>query len=309
MRESNTKRSMKVLLVWVAVCLVWGTVWLFIKLGLRDLPPVSFAGVRLTVAICVLLPFVVARRVKFPRHVRDRLLIAATGLLLLGVNYALLFWGAQFISSGLTAVLQAATPVFGLAFAHSFLPEERFTFAKLCALALGVAGVAVIFSDQLRVAGWSALVGSAAVACGALCVALAYVLVKAYGSHLDPLTLMLGQMLCAVVPLLTFGFAREGNPLTFHWTFTAIGSLLYLALVGSVAAFGLNYWLLRRVGAMKLLLMSIPEPLIAVVLGAALLRETITARTVIGGACILTSVALVLARRNPRLDDKKSTEY
>lgn len=289
---------MRVMIVWVVVCCVWGTVWLFIKLGLRDLPPVSFAGIRLAVAVAVLLPVVVARRKGFPKGVRDIAFVAGTGLLLLGLNYALLFWGAQFIPSGLTAVLQAATPVFGLAFAHLLLPEERFTLAKLGSLAIGVAGVAVIFSDQLRVAGWSALAGSAAVACGAVCVALAYVIVKARGSHLDPLTLMTGQMLSAMIPLLAFGFAREGNPLHFRWTPTATASLLYLALVGSVAAFGLNYWLLRRMGAMKLLLMSIPEPLIAVVLGALVLGETLTARTALGGALILASVALLLPRRD-----------
>jgi drug/metabolite transporter (DMT)-like permease len=288
---------MRVVLVWIVVCCVWGTVWLFIKLGLRDLPPVSFAGIRLAVAVSLLLPFVVARRKDFPRRGRDLAFVAGTGLLLLGANYALLFWGAQFIPSGLTAVLQAATPVFGLAFAHYLLPEERLTMAKLGALALGVAGVAVIFSDQLRVAGWAALAGSAAVAGAALCVALAYVVVKARGTHLDPLTLMTGQMLSAMIPLLAFGFAREGNPLHFRWTMTATTSLLYLALVGSVAAFGLNYWLLRRMGAMKLLLMSIPEPLIAVMLGAVVLEETLTARTALGGALILMSVALLLPRR------------
>jgi drug/metabolite transporter (DMT)-like permease len=288
---------MRVALVWVAVCCMWGTVWLFIKLGLRDLPPVSFAGIRLAVAVAVLLPVAVARRKGFPRRGRDLAFVAGTGLLLLGANYALLFWGAQFIPSGLTAVLQAATPVFGLAFAHHLLPEERFTLSKVGALALGVAGVGVIFSDQLRVAGWAALAGSAAIACGAVCVALAYVIVKARGSHLDPLTLMTGQMICAMIPLLAFGFIREGNPLHFHWTPRATASLLYLALVGSVAAIGLNYWLLRRMGAMKLLLMSIPEPLIAVVLGAVVFKESLTARTALGGALILTSVALLLPRR------------
>lgn len=298
---------MKLVLVWIAVCCVWGTVWLFIKLGLRDLPPVSFAGVRLAVAVTVLAPVVFARREKFPRRGRDLLFVAATGLLLLGLNYALLFWGAQFIPSGLTAVLQAATPVFGLAFAHRLLPNERFTAAKVAALAVGVAGVAVIFSDQLRVAGWAALAGSAAVAGAAACVALAYVIVKARGGGFDPVALMWGQMTTAMIPLLAFGYAREGSPLDFRWTPTAAASLLYLALVGSVAAFGLNYWLLRRMGAMPLLLMSIPEPLIAVLLGALVLGESLTARTALGGALILASVALLLPRRDTSHKDAAAT--
>jgi drug/metabolite transporter (DMT)-like permease len=291
---------MKVLLVWVVTCLIWSTVWLFIKLGLRDLPPVSFAGMRLLVAVAVLLPVVIVRRNRLPRSRRDLMLIAVTGLLLLGLNYGLVFWGAQYISSGLTAVLQAATPAFGLAFASYYLPGERITLLKLCALLIGIAGVALIFSNQLQLAGWLALLGCTAVIAGALCVAFAYVLVKAYGSHLHPTMLTAGQMLCALVPLLIFGSLKEGSPLAFHWTPMAVVSLLYLALAGSVAAFWLNYWLLKRMDATKVLLMSIVEPLLAVLLGAVVLGETLTGRALLGGVFILTSVALILSRRSAR---------
>lgn len=297
-RERIAGHSMKVLLVWVVVCFIWSTVWLFIKLGLKDLPPMSFAGIRLVVALLILLPIVFVRRVPLPRARRDLALVALTGFLLLGLNYGLLYWGAQYITSGLTAVLQAATPAFGLAFAHYFLPGERITLVKLGALALGVAGVAVIFSNQLRVAGWPALAGSAAVVGGAVCVAFAYVLVKARGNHLHPTALVTGQMLCGLVPLLAYGLAREGNPFSFNWTPAAVGSLLYLALAGSVTAFWLNYWLLRRMEATKVMLMAVVEPLIAVLLGAAVLGEAVTTRTLLGGACILLSVALVLTRRS-----------
>ena len=289
---------MKVLFVWVVTCLIWSTVWLFIKLGLRDLPPVSFAGIRLVVAVAALLPVIIVQRVRLPHKARDLVLIAVTGWLLLGLNYGLVFWGAQHISSGLTAVLQAVTPAFGLAFASHYLPHERITLLKLCALASGIAGVAIIFSNQLQVAGWQALLGCAAVVTGALCVALAYVLIKAYGSHLHPTVLTAGQMLCALVPLLIFGFAKEGSPLTFNWTLRAVVSLLYLALAGSVAAFWLNYWLLKRMDATKVLLMSIVEPLLAVLLGALVLGETLTGRTLLGGVCILFSVWLILLRRS-----------
>ena len=289
---------MRTLLVWLATCLIWSTVWLFIKLGLQDLPPVSFAGIRLAIAIAILLPVMVVRRIPLPRGRRDLVLIAITGLLLLSFNYGLLFWGAQYISSGLTAVLQAATPAFGLVFIHRFLPDERFTLSKLCAVSLGVAGVAVIFSDQLRIAGWRALLGCVAVAAGALCVAFAYVLVKAYGSHLHPTVLTTGQMLCGLVPLISFGFIREGSPLAFHWTPMAVASLLYLALAGSVAAFWLNYWLLKRMDATKVLAMALVEPLLALLLGAWVLGETLTTQALLGGACILTSIWLILTSRS-----------
>jgi drug/metabolite transporter (DMT)-like permease len=287
----------KVLFVWVAVCLIWSTVWLFIKLGVQDVPPLSFAALRLVIAVAILLPVMFIRRKPLPHGRADIALIAVTGLLLLGLNYGLLYWGAQFISSGLTAVLQAATPLFGLVLAHPIVPGERITFIKLLGIVVGIAGVAIIFSNQLQIGGWIAFIGSAAVFAGAACVALSYVLVKAYGSHLDPTTLITGQMVFALVPLIIVGFLTEGNPLALNWTPTAIVSLLYLAFAGSIAAFWLNYWLLARLDATKVMLMGIAETLLAVLLGAAVLDEALTTRTLIGGVLVLLSIWLVLSRR------------
>ena len=141
------------LVVWIVTCLIWSTVWLFIKIGVRDIPPVTFAAYRLAIALIVLVPITVAQRVGLPRARRDYVLIASTGVVLLGINYALLNWGIQFVSSGLTAVLQAMTPAFGMVFAHFMLRDERMTGVKAAALLLGVAGVAIIFSDQSRLRG------------------------------------------------------------------------------------------------------------------------------------------------------------
>ena len=87
------------LVVWAATCLIWSTVWLFIKIGVRDVPPVTFAVFRLAIALIVLVPITIARRTTLPGGRRDYLLIASTGVVLLGVNYALLNWGIQFVSS------------------------------------------------------------------------------------------------------------------------------------------------------------------------------------------------------------------
>ncbi len=283
---------MKILLIWTVTCLIWGSVWLFIKLGLQDLPPISFAGLRLLIAVTILLPVIAVRKISLPHKFNDFLLIAVTGLLLLGLNYGLVFWGAQYISSGLTAVLQAATPAFGLIFTTCFFPQERLTFKKVFALIIGVAGVAIIFSDQLQLTGGLTVLGCAAVVGGALCVALSYVLVKTYGAHLHPIILITGQMLCGMFPLLIFGFFKEGSPADFRWTSTAIFSLLYLALAGSIAAFGLNYWLLKRLDASKIMFMSIVQPLLAVLLGWIVLGETLVGRTIWGGLCVLLSIGL-----------------
>lgn len=123
---------MKILLVWTVTCLIWGSVWLFIKLGLQDLPPISFAGLRLLLAVTILLPVIAVRKISLPHEFNDYLLIAVTGLLLLGLNYGLVFWGAQYISSGLTAVLQAATPAFGLIFTTCFSSGTSYLQKGFC---------------------------------------------------------------------------------------------------------------------------------------------------------------------------------
>src|SRR5438034_1912806 len=174
------------LVVWWVTCLIWSSVWLFIKLGLRDLPPVTFAPVRLLVALAIMLPVLAIRRVPWPRQARDWYVVAVAGVLLLGVNYALLFWGAQFIPSGLTAVLQAMTPAFALVFGHFMLRDEPFTWKALGAIAVGVAGVALISWDELHVAGRAALLGCLAVTAASVVVGFAYAFVQRHRRSLTP---------------------------------------------------------------------------------------------------------------------------
>ena len=281
------------LLVWWITCLIWSSVWLFIKLGLRDLPPVSFAALRLVVALAVLLPILWWRGVRLPREARDWYVLAVAGILLLGVNYALLFWGAQFIPSGLTALLQSITPAFALVFGHVMLRDEPFTIRALGAIAIGVAGVALISRDQLHLAGRQALLGCAAVTAASAFVAFAYVFVKRHRRALRPEVLSAGQMLCAVGPMLIASALREGSPLGIHWTPLALGCLLYLALAGSIGGTWLNYWLLERMSATALLSMALVEPLIAVLLGWAFLQETLSATAAAGGLLVLCSIFMI----------------
>src|SRR5262245_22928683 len=153
---------MKARLVWLILCGIWGSTWLFIKLGLNDLPPLTFAGIRFLFASSILVAIILARGVRWPRKRSEWLVIAVVGWLQFSLNYGLVFWGEQRIPSGLAAVLQSTFPAFGLVIAHFYLPEERITLPKVIGVLMGIVGVAVIFSDQLSVAGHMALLGSIA---------------------------------------------------------------------------------------------------------------------------------------------------
>src|SRR5215216_4534390 len=170
---------MKARLVWLMLCGIWGSTWLFIKLGLEDLPPFTFAGIRFVIACLILFSIIRLRHIQLPRARADWILLAVTGILSFGLNYGLIFWGEQYISSGLAALLQATIPAFGLVFAHFHLPDERLSWSRIGGVVLGVCGVGVVFSNQLAIAGRQAVVGCVALIFGSMCAAYSNVLVKA----------------------------------------------------------------------------------------------------------------------------------
>ena len=280
--------------VWWAACLLWSAGWLFMKIGLADLPPLTFASLRLLLALSVLAVIVTARNEWRVLRSADLPAIALSGLLLLGVNYALTFWGAQYLPSALTSVLQATSPVFGFVIGTA-LGAERWSAARAIALPVGVIGVALVSRGQFS-AGREAGLGSAAVLGGAACAAIAYAIAKKRAAHLPPTVMVATQTAFAVAPLFALALVIEGTPFDLRWTGAAIGALIYLGIASSVVAFWLNYWLLKRVSATTVLSMALVQPLIAAVLGALVLGERFGPPAMIGGVLILLSAAIILRR-------------
>ena len=283
-----------VVLVWWVACLLWSAGWLFIKVGLRDLPPLTFAATRLSIAFAVLAAIVAFRQEWRALRRTDIPAIAVSGVLLLGVNYALTFWGAQYQPSAITSVLQATSPVFGFLIGTA-TGAERFSIARAAALPIGVGGVALISRGQFD-AGHLSMLGSVAVLGGAACAAMAYAIVKRRAIHLPPAVMVATQTLCAVVPLSIAAWTLEGSPFTMRWPATAVLALLYLSIASSVVAFWLNYWLLKRVTATTVLAMGLVQPLIAAVLGALILGERFGLAAAVGGVAVLVSAAVILRK-------------
>ncbi|MCA1815979.1 MAG: EamA family transporter, partial [Acidobacteria bacterium] len=202
--NTQTRRDVRPLVVFVLLCGIWGSTWAFIKVGLRDLPPITFVSARFVVAICVLAVVVRVRRARLPRTRAEWRLLALTGVLSFAINYGAVFWGESHVSSGLAALLQATIPLFGLPVAHKLLPDEPLTVARVVGVVVGLAGLGVVFSDQLgggdRLAAW----GAGAIVAGAFAAACSNVLVKARGAKFDLSVLVAGQMGCGLVPLVLY---------------------------------------------------------------------------------------------------------
>jgi len=279
-------------LVWLLLSLIWGTTWLGIKLGLEGLPPFTFAAFRFVVAVLPLLILLLVRRKGIDDIRREWRLISGTGMLTITVNYGLIFWAENHISSGLTAILYSVFPLFGLSIAHFHLPQERMTWMKTVGVVSGILGVALVFANEIMAANLKAVFAGSAVIVAAFGTAYAGVMIKQKGSHIDPLALTVGQMVVGLVPLLVIGVWSEGNPFMIHWKVASVLALLYLALVGSALAFVLIYWLMQHMDVTKTQLIPFGSTFVAVLLGWLVLGETMSARTLAGGACILVGLVL-----------------
>ncbi len=286
------------IIVWLTLCLFWGTTWIFIKIGLEEgLPPISFAASRFILALFIIAGIIFVQKIPLPKTKAQWKLLLVTGILQFSINYSLVFWSEQYISSGLAAVLQAMISVFGLPLAWYYLPNERITLLKICAVVLGIIGVGVIFNDQLQVKSVMAFVGSIAIVVGAYAAAHASILIKKNADGLHPASMLFGQMLCGILPLIIYALAVEGNPLKFNWTWTAIICVFYLTVFGTIAAFWLYYWLLSKVESTKAMTISLVTPLIAVIIGAVVLGEKLPPQTGFGGILIIAGVGLIVFRR------------
>jgi drug/metabolite transporter (DMT)-like permease len=296
-RGWRPKAGWGVLLAWVTLCVVWSSTWLAIKIGLRDLPPISFVAIRFLIAIVVLLAVSLGRTHLLPQTRNDYVVLAITGILMFAVNYTLLFWAELHVSSGLAAVLQATIPIFGMMFAHWMLPDEPLRLQKLAGAIVALGGVAVICGRLLGFNGPLAFWGGVGVVIGAASAAFANVLVKARSVQLAPAMLAAWQMIFGIAPLLVLGFAVDGNPTRFHWTPMALFCLLYLAVIGSALTFLLLYWLLPRMTVARLQAISLITPPGAVMLGWLLGGEKFPASSLLGAAFVLTGVWMIFRKQ------------
>jgi len=292
----DLRRDWRIPAAWLTLCIVWSSTWLVIKIGLRDLPPVSFVAWRFVVAVVILLVISLGRTHLRPRRGSDYLVLALTGVLMFSLNYALLFWGELHVSSGLAAVIQASIPIFGMVFAHWMVPEEPLRWQRLAGALVAIGGVAVICARLLSFNGWLAFLGGLGITVGAASAAFSNVWLKARKMDLAPSMLAAWQMIFGIVPLVILGLTIDGNPLRLHWTDRAILSLLYLAVIGSSFTFLLLYWLLPRMSVTNLQTISLITPPGAIAFGWAFGGERLSAWSLLGAALVLLGVWMIFRR-------------
>jgi drug/metabolite transporter (DMT)-like permease len=289
----RTALSGRRLAVYIFLCVVWGSTWLVIKIGLRDLPPLRFAGFRMALACLLLAPAALSSR--WRPSGRETRVVALSGFFQIGLCYACVFIASQWIASSLAAILFASFPICVGFFAHFLLPDEPLTRRVAVSAAMGIAGVAVIEAPAaaglVAPAHGSLLAGGSLVFAAAVVSACANVLNKKYLARVPPLVNVWGQTLVgSAVLLLAAATLEAGAPA--RWTVSAFASLGYLALFGTVLTFAGLFWLIPRVPVSVIGTIPLVDTLIAVLLGSLFLRERLSPRILAGGVLILAGVVL-----------------
>ncbi len=278
--------------VWVGfavVSFVWGSTWLAIKIGLSSVPPLLAVGIRFAIASTVLYGIMRVRRLQVLWTAETKKLYLSLILFSYSIPYGVVYWGQQFIPSGLSSILFAAFPLWVAFFSHLMLPHERATVFKVIGIVIGMIGLVVIFVEDAHLSEKHGLLGMGAIMVSTVLQGIALVLTKKWGQPVNPVVMNFVGMSAGGVLLLGASLMLEpvGRAV---WDARAIGSISYLALIGSVLVFVTYHWLLKRIQAVYLSLTSFINPIVAVILGALILDESLGPKVFAGAALVFLGI-------------------
>lgn len=280
---------MPVILAYITVVVVWSTTPLAIQWSAGSLSFLAAATLRMVLAlVCCLLVLAVLRR-PLVAHRSDWKAFAA-GCIGIFPNMLVVYWSAQYIPSGLMAVVLGVYPFLVGLFSFLLLKENVFTPARVVALVVAVAGLALIHSEQMAF-GDKAVHGILGMLLSAVLFSLSSVWLKAVGGGVDPLRQSTGVLLLAAPCFVVVWWLQDGVLPTSIDMKTA-GALAYLVVAGSLVGHTLFFYVLRRCSIASVSLITLITPVLALLVGVLLANETVTIKGAIGTGLILLSLAV-----------------
>ena len=298
--ETNTHRpTWKTLLAFAIIYFVWGSTFLAIRVGVREVPPLILAAMRFSVAGVVLYGWMIARGERSPSR-REWRSASLLGIVIFVFDYGLLFWAEQRVPSGIAAVMLATIPVFMALSEIIFLRTQTLTVRLVLALSIGIGGVAVLMSGSLNLGGAPIdKMGAVALIFASMSWSVASALTRKL--TLPPSKVMSSgaQMLAGGV-FLALTAAALGEFRNFHpWTVSrgAWLALLYLIVAGSIIGFTAYVWLIHHESPTKVGTYAYVNPIVAVLVGYFLGGEALSLRTILGTLFVLVSVVVITTTR------------
>ncbi len=281
---------------YVALCLLWGSTWIAVRVLVNEVPPFRAAAIRFVLAAAILGGLAVALQLPFPNSAREWRNQVILGLTMMAVPYAAVFWSEQYIHASLTALLFASFPLV-IALWTPILTHQNVPRRALLSIVVGFGGIAVLFFQGVPYSAVGRL-SAVVVLLGVVSAAWGTVFAKREASPTNPLVSTGIQMAVAAIPTAAASLTLERGQ-SSHWTIGAVSMLLLLAVLGSGVAFSLYYWLLRDVAAYQLGTIDLVVPLVAAAEGSWLLGEYIPPLMIVAMAVVLGSVLVVIRSATP----------
>jgi drug/metabolite transporter (DMT)-like permease len=273
------------------IALIWGWSFLFIKVAVEGMTPTAVAGARIALGAVVMLIVVRTQRIVLPRDRTTWRHFLVMGVVFNVVPFTLLAWGQERITSALTSVLNATTPLFA-AVLTAILLGERLRRPQVVGVVLGFAGVAVAAGVGAADLAGSSLTGSAAVIAAAACYGFGFAYARRNLAGTPPLVAATGQLLTGTAVIVPFSVATslsEGIELTPTRTL----AIVLLGVLGTGVAHLLNYRSIADVGPTRASVVTQLVPVVAVTVGVVFLREPFHVRLLAGAALTLFGIALL----------------
>jgi drug/metabolite transporter (DMT)-like permease len=282
-------------LLLLTLSVLWGGSFFFAKIAVAELPPLTVALCRVSLAAATLLVLMRISGVTLPGSVAAWMVFIPMGLLNNVIPFSLIFWGQTHIPSGLAAILNATTPLFTVLVAHWATADEKLSAGRVTGLMFGLAGVVTMIGpDMLREVGSNVL---AQLAC--LLAALSYGFAGVYGRRFrgqPPMRVAAGQLICSTAMLAPIVLLLD-RP----WTLavpsaTAIGAVVALALLSTALAYVIFFRILGNAGATAISLVTFLIPVSAILLGTLILGEQLAVRHIVGMIAIALGLAAIDGR-------------
>jgi len=298
--ESKTHRpAWKTLLAFAIIYFVWGSTYLAIRVGVREVPPFLLAAMRFLVAGLVLYGWMIARGERSPTG-RQWKSVSLLAILIFVLDYGLVFWAEQSVPSGVTAVMMATIPVFMALSEIVFLRTQRLTLRLALALSIGIGGVAVLMSRSLNLGGAPIdKTGAMALIVASMSWSVSSALTRKLPLPASKVMSSGAQMLAGGV-FLAIMAAALGEFRKFRPGTISLGvwlSLLYLIVAGSIVAFTAYVWLIHHESPTKVGTYAYVNPVVAVLVGYFLGGEALGLRTILGTTFVLISVVVITTTR------------
>jgi drug/metabolite transporter (DMT)-like permease len=271
---------------------LWGSSYLFIKVAVGEVPPLTLVAGRLVLAAVILWLILAAVRQAMPRSRRLWAAFAVMGLLNGAVPYSLIFWSEQHISSGLASLLQATMPLFTVLMGHLLMRDERLTAGRVAGVALGFAGVGLLMLPELRQGAHAGVLGQLAMVASSVSYAGAVLFARSRLRGQPALVSTTGQLTMGALWILPLSLLIEGPPRAVP-SLPALGSWLGLTVLGTVIAYIIYFKLIERTSAAFTSTVTYIIPVFGLILGALVLSEPLSLTLLVSLALILVGVLLV----------------